>query len=150
MNRKSFLVATFLASISVLCCRTTVQNYTPAKAAAPQDVSMDQKLTVAELKQRYLVAGTEQDRRDVCLIAIDQGLIKRTGLISVVDELFGTRFADRLPSRKEEFRTGTVDFLPSKPSSDNSVAAGHKGWFLAITYDFNGEIQNYYLTNLHK
>ena len=111
---------------------------------------MDQRATIAELKQRYQISRTEQERRDICLIAIDQGFISRTGPVSVVDELFGTQFAGSLPSKKEALRTVTVDFLPEAPSADNSVAAGRKGWFLAVTYDFNGEVQNYFLTNLHK
>ena len=111
---------------------------------------MQQNATVTELKQRYRSATNEQERREVCLLAIDQGLIKRTGPISAIDELFDTRFADKLPSEKENTKIVTVDFVRPHISSDNSIPASRTGWFLAVSYDYNGEIQNYYLTNLHK
>lgn len=63
---------------------------------------------------------------------------------------FGTHFAEDLPATTESKRIAVVDFVPFVASPNESVAAGHFGWYLAFEYDSKGKIQNYYLSNLHK
>jgi hypothetical protein len=106
-------------------------------------------MSVEQLKRRYDIAKTEFERRDVCLQAIDQGVIYRGGPVSAVDAIFGTHFASKLPEAGES-NYGSVDFIPFVASPDNSTAAGHFGWYLFVEYSTSGKIVNYYLTNLHK
>ena len=98
-------------------------------------------ISVADLKQRYSRAKSESERRDVALTAIDDGVIRTLGPVpvSLVDEIFGTQLASKLPNRKEGTRTGLVNF----------TAAGG-GWFLAVEYSREGNIDSYYLTNIRK
>jgi hypothetical protein len=109
-------------------------------------------LTVAELKQLYEAAKSESERRAVCLRAIDEGVIQvyGRGRVSTLDEIFGTRLASDLPTKKEREQKAAIDFSPAAPGPDNSRATANAGWFLAVEYDYNGDIANYYLTNLHK
>jgi hypothetical protein len=108
------------------------------------------KQSATDLKQRYQRATTAVERRAVCLQAIDDGVIQRGGPVSTVDEIFGTHFAQDLPTARERRRTAVIDFVTFVPSPDNSRAAPHLGWYLAVEYDPQGTIQNYYLSNLHK
>jgi len=96
----------------------------------------------AELKRLYEMAGTEQQRRDIALRAIDEGLIQTFPPVNVstLDSLFGTHLATTMPTKKRGSLTGVINF--ASPSGS--------GWFMAVDYDRNGTITNYYLTNLHK
>lgn len=96
-------------------------------------------ISVDELKRRYSDAKSESERRDVALNAIDDSVIRTFGPVSLVDEIFGTQLASKLPDRKEETRTGFVNF-----------AAPGAGWFLAVEYFRKGDIYSYYLTNIRK
>jgi hypothetical protein len=117
-------------------------------AANPQEGN--QKMSLAELKGLYEAAKSEFERRAVCLRAIDEGAIYRGGPVSSLEAIFATHFAQDLPTARESKRIAVIDFVPFVPSPDNSVAAGHSGWYLAFEYDSKGKIQNYYLSNLRK
>ena len=122
---------------------------TPISKSTPEE---KQKVSITELKRLYGSATSEFERRAICLRAIDEGVIFRTGPISSIDEIFGTKFAADLPTKREIKRIAVIDFAVETKSapSDDTVARGHSGWFMVIEYDYNGDIQNYYLTNLHK
>jgi hypothetical protein len=68
----------------------------------------------------------------------------------MIDEVFGTHLASQLPSKKEGKRSGVINFAPaSSNESGNAAGVGHGGWFLTVEYNYNGNIENYYLTNIH-
>lgn len=96
-------------------------------------------ISVADLKQRYSSAKSESDRRDVALNAIDDGVIHTFAPVSLVDEIFGTQLASKLPDTNDKTLTGSVNF-----------AGPGAGWFLAVEYSRKGDIYNYYLTNIPK
>lgn len=109
----------------------------------------------ADLRQQYQTARSERERRDVALQAIDEGVIQTFGRvnISTVDAIFGTHLASQLPTNKEDKRTGIVDFASSPTTSAGSGKDGARtsdGWFMAVEYYSNGNIANYYLTNVRK
>lgn len=104
---------------------------------------VDGKVSVSELRRLYEMAQSEVDRRVVCLRAIDEGALITYRPVSQVDEIFKTEFASHLPSRKESIRKEYVEFVDPKTT-------GPSGWFLAIEYDFQGTLLNYYLTNVPK
>jgi hypothetical protein len=109
-----------------------------------------QKLSIAELRSRYEDAKTIEEQRAVCLQAIDDGAIFTTGPISSIDEIFGTHFAARLPTRQKRRRAGVIQFLPAKAVDLNNKKKATSNWFLFVEYDYNGDIQDFYLTNIHK
>jgi hypothetical protein len=104
---------------------------------------VDGKVSISELRTLYVRAQTEFDRRAVCLRAIDEGALITYRSVSPVDEIFGTHFASNLPVKKEAIRKANVEFSDPK-------AAAHSGWLLAIEYDTQGTLLNYYLTNIHR
>jgi hypothetical protein len=107
-------------------------------------------MPVAELKQLYESAKSEGERRDLALRAIDEGVIQTFGPVKIftIDAIFGTHLASQLPTRKEGQRTGVVDFNSNEPRSVET--AEHRGWFMAVEYYHDGNISNYYLTNIHR
>jgi hypothetical protein len=120
-----------------------IQNYYLTNLHKGNDSPrVDGKVSVPELRRLYEMAQSEVDRRAVCLRAIDEGALVTYRPVSQVDEIAQTHFASNLPSRKESIRKTSVEFVDSKTS-------GHSGWFLAIEYDFQGTLLNYYLTNIH-
>jgi hypothetical protein len=152
---KNVLIALIIGGfLWLLACEQTERSKGTERVsdnASPTQVR-NQKMSTSELKKLYRGATSEIQRRNVCLEVIDSGAIIRTGPVATVDEIFSTDFAKNLPTKQEIRKTGVVDFDVQTESTAKEMAeaTGHKGWFLAIEYDFNGEIQNYYLTNLHK
>jgi hypothetical protein len=130
-----------------------IQNYflTNLHKGMSSYEQVKEKSSVAELKRLYEDAKSEHERRAICLRAIDEGVIQVSGpqRVSTIDEIFGTRFASDLPTRKERLRSTSVNFTSALPGQDKSQAAANTGWFLAVKYDYNGDISNYYLTNIH-
>jgi hypothetical protein len=105
---------------------------------------------VDRLAKAYRAARTEFERRAVCLQAIDEGVVTRGRSVAVVDAVFGTTYAKKLPPAGGGLETGVVDFHPSLPSGSDAVASAHIGWYLVFEFDSTSRLQNYYLTNLHK
>jgi hypothetical protein len=123
--------------------------------ASPSVVQTEKKgMQPADLKKRYMSATSEDERRAICLQAIDAAAFVENGPVSAVDEIFGTNFASKLPTKKEGTRDGMVYFAdqpPARKPADGLIQQrAFVGWYLLVQYDHNGEIQNYYLSNLHK
>lgn len=153
MKHAVWLIALFLGMVlSISCLNPQTQQKRAALTSASSSSPTEEikKMSIAELKRLYASATSELDRRAVCLRAIDEGAIYRTGPISSVDEIFGTHFAGTLPTKRDKKGIGVIDFAAQPQNGPSSEAVAHKGWFMAVEYDDNGDIQNYYLSNLHK
>jgi hypothetical protein len=122
--------------LSLLCC-------TSGRAAQP-DKEIDR------LARAYRAARTEFERRAVCLDVIDAGVVARDRSVAVVDAVFGTTYARKLPPEGGGLETGVVDFHPSPPSPRDAVQIAYIGWYLAFEFDSAGRLQNYYLSNAHQ
>jgi hypothetical protein len=105
---------------------------------------------IDRLAKSYRAARTEFERRAVCLEAIDAGVVARGRSVGVVDAVFGTTWARKLPPAGRELEWGVVDFHTLPPLPNNAMSAAHIGWYLAFEFDSTGRLQNYYLSNLHK
>ena len=68
---------------------------------------------IDRLAKAYRAARTEFERRAVCLDAIDAGVIAEGRSVAVVDAIFGTNDAGKLP-RGSELEAGVVDFHLSR------------------------------------
>ena len=69
--------------------------------------------------------------------------------MAVVDAIFGTTYARKLP-RGAELEKGVVHFHPLPPSPRNDVQVPYVGWYFAFKFDSSGALQDYHLSNLHK
>ena len=125
-----------LCSVLLLLCVTGVRGAQP-------DTGIDR------LARAYRAARTEFERRAVCLDAIDVGEIAGGSSVAVIDAIFGTTYARKLP-RGIDLETGVVDFHPPQLSGSDRVASSYSGWYLAFKFDSAGRLENYYLSNWHK
>ena len=132
-----------LGHVWLLCI---VLGHLRAESARPEQLDTN----IDRLARAYREARTDIDRRTICLEALDGGLVARGRSVTVVDAVFGTAYAKKLPHTGRELEWGTVDFHPLPPPPSDAMAAGHIGWYLALEFDSNGAVQNYYLSNVHK
>ena len=105
---------------------------------------------VGRFAAAYRAARTEMERRAVCLDAIDAGVVARGRSVAVVDAVFGTTYAAKLPTKGGGLEWGVVNFHPPLESGSDKAASGYIGWFLAFQFYPDGTLENYYLSNLHK
>lgn len=88
--------------------------------------------------------------------AINAKLICRGCKIEAVDEIFSTdfRLKDQNSLGYDDKYSEVVYFDPPKDLNQTNAppdrALSYKGWYLGIKFDKNGELVNYYLTNIHK
>jgi hypothetical protein len=155
MKQCCLALIAFLSTLPLCFCSSAERNEKPVPSVAePKQETESQQMSIVDLKRLYRSARSEFERRTLCLQAIDGGAVYKGGPISSLDEVFGTNFGSQLPTQTEVRRVGVVHFVlenASEPSSEpSSVARGYSGWYLAVGYDHNGRIQDYYLTNLHK
>lgn len=131
-----------LGRIWILCLPLSLLYVTGVNGAQP-DKEVDR------LAKAYRAAQTELERRTVCLEVIDAGVVAQGRSVTVIDAIFGTTYAKKLP-HGSDLETGVVDFYPPRLSGSNAVASAHVGWYFAFKFDSTGSLQNYYLSNLHK
>jgi len=127
--------------VSILCLVLGFLYGTSLTQAQP-DKEIDR------LAKAYRAAKTEFERRAVCLDAIDTGVIADGRSVAVVDAIFGTTYAKKLPPGRE-LAWGFVDFHPLPPPPPG-IQVGGIGWYLAFKYNSAGELEDYLLTNRQK
>ena len=132
----------FRNHVWILCLVLSFVNGTSARGDSGEKID--------RLAKAYRAARTELERRAVCLDAIDAGVVARDRPVAVVDLIFGTTYAKKLPPAGGGLEAGVVDFHPPLPSGSDAVASAYIGWYLAFEFDSTGKLQNYYLSNLHK
>ena len=108
-----------------------------------------------ELSAKYRQASSEKEKMNICIQAIDQGVICRGCSIEAFDSVFGTSLSKKVPGLQEMkerglMGRGRLDFAESPPSASDDVQAAQMGWYLMVEFDFRGLIQDYFLSNLHK
>ena len=128
-----------------VCLLCIVLSLLCAESARPEQLNIN----IDRLATAYREARTELDRRTVCLEAIDAGLVARGHSVAVVDAVFGTTYAKKLPPRGK-IEWGVVEFHPLPPPPNDAMAAARIGWYLAFEFDSSGGVQNYYLSDVHK
>jgi NAD(P)H-hydrate repair Nnr-like enzyme with NAD(P)H-hydrate epimerase domain len=114
------------------------------------DEAIKGRTPIAELRRQYETAQSEVERRAVCIQAIDEDAVSTYMPVTAVDALFGTHLASQMPTRKEAIRTGIVEFAPSTQTAVPDKARTSHGWFLAVEYEHDGNIRDYYLTNVRQ
>jgi hypothetical protein len=116
------------------------------------DEAIKGRTPIAELRRQYETAQSEDERRAVCIQAIDEDAVSTYMPVTAVDALFGTHLASQLPTKKEAIRTGILELAPSTQTAapEKDKARTSHGWFLAVEYEHDGNITNYYLSNVRK
>lgn len=107
------------------------------------------QVKIDEFASSFKGAASPRAKLDLCVKAIDEGMIARGCSVKQIDQMFGTHYGSAMP-KSGSLETGVVDFSPMATPPSNSVAAAHVGWYLAFEFDSSGSIQNYYLSNTHK
>jgi hypothetical protein len=74
----------------ILCLVLSLPYGTTVRGTQP-DKEIDR------LARAYRAARTEFERRAVCLDALDAGVVARSRSVAVVDAVFGTTYARKLP-----------------------------------------------------
>ena len=103
-----------------------------------------------ELSAKYKHAVSEEKRMGICIDAINRGLVSRGCSIKAFDSLFGSTLSKDVPAPGQPMERGTLNFGDQPTPESDDVAVPFVGWYLAVEFDSNGLIQNYYLSNLHK
>ena len=152
MNRLTRLQT--IALVLVFLCSCSARNQ-QAEIAPVLDANGQVKPepAIAELARLYQAAGSEQERRSVCLRAIDEGRVKRGSPVSTFDQVFGTRYASELPREGSVARRRLLFATQPEPRDpiDRSIeAVPYVGSYLDLEYDHHGDVQYYYVSNLHK
>lgn len=129
-----------IGHVWILCLGLSLLYGTSMRGAQP-DKEIDR------LASAYRAAPTEFERRAVCLDAMDAGVVARGRSVAVVDAVFGTTYARKLPPTGSRFPAGVVEFHPLQPPPNEAYAAACVGWYLAFEFDSTGRLQNYYLSN---
>lgn len=165
MNKQSLSQISLLMSALLLCCCVDSQKQGAQNASSPELDRKEQKpkASIPELRQLYETAQSEfkraalkseYEQRAVCLRAIDEGAIRPGVHISLIDEIFGTNFTSRTPTEKGDIEKAAINFAPQyyqSPRQEGKVEAiDYIGWYLAIDYDHDGNLQSYFLSNVHK
>lgn len=110
---------------------------------------------VPVLQRRYASATSEAQRVQIAMDAINAKVICRGCNVEVIDKIFSTDFRLKDPNSLgfDDKYTGTIYFDPPKDLNDRNSsperARAYRGWYLGLKYDKNGELVNYYLTNIH-
>jgi hypothetical protein len=104
---------------------------------------------IKRFKSDYQAAKTDNERRAICLEAVDQKVVARGSPLANVKEIFGQDFSENIGKDADGFSYGIVNF--SKPIKGALEASDFfVGWYMTVYYDKSGYIYKYYLTNLHK
>ena len=93
---------------------------------------------IDRLANAYRAARTEFERRAVCLDAIDAGVIAEGRSVAVVDAIFGTTYARKLPRAGRGLDAGVVRFHPLPPPPSDKIQAATTGWFFVFEFDSSG------------
>jgi hypothetical protein len=104
-----------------------------------------------ELGKLYLTCKTPEQRLQICIDAINEGVIAKGENVSVLRKIFGTHLVPPSFEKIESGKSGhAVVFLSMDKIVQNSRShdsAALTGWYLYCYYDENEKIKNYYLTN---
>ena len=93
----------------------------------------------------YQEAKSADQRRTLCIEAMDNGLLKKGDSIKVIDRMFHTNYANYFIGKDEDGGWAVIYFAPQHQDGYNQILA--VGWYLAVKYDRDRVIQDYHLSN---
>jgi hypothetical protein len=108
--------------------------------AAPPDASLEQFIS------RYKQAKTEIQKRTVCIDLIDADLLYEGANIDEIEQVFKNDFED-MGTDDRGNRIAIVHFVPPTRSTNQIASDISTGWFLSMSFQKNGTIVHYSLSN---
>src|SRR3989442_16019013 len=99
-----FFVTTAIAGSIIL-----LQQLSTVKASDPLKEN---------LANKYRRAGSDEERLEICISAINQGVIGPGSPVKKIDGIFGTSYSKRLPPRDNGLRTGVIFVSESRESTN--------------------------------
>lgn len=106
--------------------------------------------SVNDLAAKYKRASSEKGRMNVCIEAIDRGILSQGSSVQAFDAIFGTNWVAELPSAGEPMEKGFVNFAEQLKVERDDEQTPFVGWYCAIEFDSHGIIHSYYLSKSHK
>lgn len=109
----------------------------------------------SEYSDAYSCCKTEQERRDLIISAIDDGVIKVGCSVKVLDHILHTNRSRNLPLPEKVQEDRDVEFFEhSQPGPKTKHGKKQQnpyiGWYISYAYNREGQITNYGISNLHK
>ena len=98
-------------------------------------------LLIMEFKRLYESAQSWQEKRDICIKAIDKGLIYRAGPVSVLDAIFNTKLSAPVAGKQYGVRWSRIHFGLKPRGSDQPRRKHQDGnnalpeWALLVEHD---------------
>ena len=109
-------------------------------------------LTVDAFALKYSAEHSELGRRNLCIEAMDAGLVYSGMPVSEINKLFGTHFSFSVPPAFGATERDAIRFAPEVKVSQKPVAVqapAPKGWYFAFEFDRNEHVWTYYVSNAH-
>ena len=110
------------------------------------------KLSADTFANTYSSEHSEFGRRDLCIKAMDAGLIHIGMSVSDLNKLFGTKFIFNVPPAFGALDRESINFAPkidAPPSPVAIQAPAPPGWYFYFEFDKGGHIWTYYISNAH-
>ncbi len=130
----------------ILCVLASLAMFSCTQKSVPEQTRYDASLN--DWIVRYDEAQTPNEKRAVCIAAIDQGIIHDLCDVKIIDQIFGSDFSSKVSwVKKGETDTGTIDFEPPLVLDMEGrlpQQVGSYGWYLVIKYNHWGQVDKYY------
>ncbi len=146
----SFLM-TLLSGFSLICFTTTHAQDVP-KSKPSLNIVVDEQVMSA-MKSRYKAAQTWQERRNLCIEAIDSEMIQLGSSLSQILEIFTLDDIPPLLVTEDLSHDGGISiYFERQPELANGVTDRSNfrlGWYFVAKHR-KGKILSYCLSNVHK
>ena len=129
--------------------RIMIFFFSMALAACCRNATLPSASGINDFSTKYSQARSEVARLQLCVSAMNSGLIRNGMSVSDVEKLFGTKLQERIPIRKDYTAVliiGLADPPPSLPDGDQAPSGN---WYMGVEYVNGGAVVNYYLSNSH-
>jgi hypothetical protein len=165
--KQTLAIFTFF-SILLLCACAASENPQKSLAQSPllnkeqptspigqQKAEQGNSLLAIDIKQLYESATSWQEKREICIKAIDSGVLYRAGPVSVLDTIFGTSLSSPVAGKVHKVRWSKIYFEPKSNGSEQSHKKKHDSnqaspiWALLVEHD-RDVILRYRITTVEK
>jgi hypothetical protein len=99
---------------------------------------------------KYKQCKVEAEKRALCVEALDEGVIGTGTPIADIKRVFQKDFEECGLDANGKDNAAIVHFVPPLRSTNSLVSDLWRGWYLALTYNKDGIVMTYYITNMGK
>ena len=134
----------------LIVCFTLAGTFVFAQIAGKPEES---KMNVESASQKYRRIGNNwKAKRALCIELIDTGIVSRGARLTHILKVFGNdaKVFTGSPSSKCFATVFFEEQQKADPAENEAFARAYHGWYLHISSDTNGKVEDYSLSNLHK